>query len=91
MIKVTLDNNEDYFSNTHNFIINYVGLDETINDNLIKQYPHVEKEYLRYLKYCSKNHINIIGSIQYVPVDTWALIMCDTMKNNNVFAYFFFF
>lgn len=78
---------EEYQNSKQNFIINIVGLNEEFNEKIARQYPHVEKEYLRYLKYCSKNGINIIGSIQYVPVDTWALIMCDTLKNNNVFAY----
>lgn len=73
-----------------NFIVHNVNsfsLDSDIASQIIERYPHIEKEYLKYLRYCNKNHYDIIGSVQYIPNEPWALIMVDTMKNNNVIDY----
>ena len=52
-----------------------------------EHYPHVYKEYVKYVNYCNKNGIELLGTVQYVPNEVWALIMVDTMKNNNIIAY----
>ena len=73
-----------------NFIVHKVNsfsLDSDIASQIVERYPHIEKEYLKYLRYCNKNHYDIIGSTQYIPNEPWALIMVDTMKNNNVIDY----
>jgi O-acetyl-ADP-ribose deacetylase (regulator of RNase III) len=73
-----------------NFIVHKVNsfsLDSNIASQIVERYEHIEKEYLKYLRYCNKNHYDIIGSVQFVPVEPWALIMVDTMKNNNVIDY----
>ena len=59
------------------------ALTEYINE----QYPHIEREYLKYLRYCKKKKMNTLGTAQYVPADSWALIMADTMKNERVESY----
>lgn len=87
MITVKVKNEKEYLNCKQNFIINYVGLEEEINENIVNQYPHVKKEYLKYLRYCNKMNYNIVGTIQYIPVDTWALILCDTIKNETITAY----
>ena len=73
-----------------NFIVHKVNsfsLDSNIASQIVERYGHIEKEYLKYLRYCNKNYYDIIGSAQFVPVEPWALIMIDTMKNNNVINY----
>lgn len=77
--------NGNIFNSNANFIV--CGLDSqgTIeNDDLPS---HVERECLKYVRYCKKNHIEILGSVQYVPTEIWALNMVDTMKNNDVMDY----
>ena len=71
---------------TSNLIINFVdtlGQWQAESDDL----RHVEKEYLKYCKHYNKNNVNILGRTQYVPIDSWAIIMCDTIKNDKVEAY----
>lgn len=70
-----------------NFLINITDIEENIDNKIATKYPHVEREYLIYLKYCRKNKQKIIGTIQYIPIDTWALIMCDTINNRYVLEY----
>lgn len=73
-----------------NFIVHKVNsfsLDSNIASQIVERYGHIEKEYLKYLRYCNKNHYEIVGTAQYVPVQPWALIMIDTMRNNNVIDY----
>lgn len=49
--------------------------------------PHISKEILKYIRFCQKKKRNPYGTVQYVPVDSWALIMCDTMNNDKLAAY----
>lgn len=88
MIKI-VDGN--LFDSKANFLIHQVNCADTMGSGIAKQvanmYPHVESEYHKYIRYCKKNKINFIGTAQFVPVDHWALIMVDTLKNNNVFDY----
>ena len=88
MIKV-IDKN--LFNSTANFIVHQVNCQGVMGSGVALQvaeiYPHVEQEYMKYLRYCKKNRINPLGTAQYVPIDTWAMIMVNTMKNNNVLAY----
>lgn len=48
---------------------------------------HVEKERMKYVRYCDKNNIELFGTAQYIPSEVWALPMVDTMKNNDITAY----
>lgn len=88
MIKI-VDGN--LFDSKANFLIHQVNCADTMGSGIAKQvanmHPHVESEYHKYIRYCKKNKINPIGTAQFVPVDHWALIMVDTLKNNNVFDY----
>lgn len=81
----------DLFTSKANFIIHQVNCMGVMGAGVALQvaelYPHVEKEYANYLRYCNKNNIEPLGTAQYVPVEVWALIMADTMKNDNVTAY----
>ena len=88
MIKVI---DKKLFNSTANFIVHQVNCQGVMGSGVALQvaeiYPHVEQEYMKYLRYCKKNRINPLGTAQYVPIDTWAMIMVNTMKNNNVLAY----
>ena len=79
------------FDSKANFIVHQVNCQGTMGSGIARQvadqFPHVESEYLKYLRHCDKNHQNALGTCQYVPVDVWALTMTDTMKNNNITAY----
>ena len=75
-----------------NFIVNQVVRQEVqsmtkIEEEIFEEYPHIESEYIKYIRHCKKNKINILGNVQYVPVDIWAIVMVDTMKNNNIIKY----
>lgn len=88
MIKII---NGNLFNSKANFIVHQTNCCSTMGSGVAKQvadlFPHVEKEYLRYSKHCKKEGIDLLGTVQYVPVDSWALVMCDTIKNNKVETY----
>ena len=88
MIKIIEGN---LFDSKANFIVHQVNCQGVMGSGVALQvaakYPHVEKEYLNYLRHCDKNGINPLGTVQYVPCDVWALMMINTLKNNNISAY----
>ena len=88
MVKI-IDGN--VFDSKAEFIIHQTNCKGVMGSGVAKQvatmYPHVEIEYRKYLRYCKKNGIKALGTVQFVPVDSWSLIMVDTMKNNDVIAY----
>lgn len=88
MIKII---NGNLFDSKANFIVHQVNCQGVMSSGVAAQvaecYPHVEIEYRKYLRYCKKNKIEPLGTSQYVPSKSWALIMVNTMKNNNVIAY----
>jgi O-acetyl-ADP-ribose deacetylase (regulator of RNase III) len=80
----------DILTSKANFIVhsvNPVSMDSDIAYHISEEYRHIGKEYLKYIRFCNKNHYDIVGTVQYVPVDSWALIMCDTMRNDNIVDY----
>ena len=81
--------NGNIFNSNANFIINEMDCQGILNDNLtqLDDSPHIERECMKYIRYCNKNHIEILGSAQFIPIEVWALNMVDTMKNNNVIDY----
>lgn len=88
MIKV-IDGN--LFDTEANFIVHSVNCCGVMGSGVAKQvrelYPHVEREYMKFVKHCSKSKVDLLGSAQYVPTESWALVMVDPIKNNNVIAY----
>ena len=82
---------ENIFDSKANFLLHQVDSTGIMRNGIALQvatkYPHVENEYRKYLRYCSKNNIDVLGTVQYVPVDVWALGMVNTMKNNSVIEY----
>lgn len=88
MIKIVEGN---IFDSKANFIVHQTNCQGVMGSGVALQvaerFPHVEKEYMKYVRYCKKNHIEPLGTVQYVPNEVWALIMVDTMKNNNVIAF----
>ena len=88
MIKIIEGN---LFDSNANFLVHQVNCMSVMGSGVALQvaemFPHVEKEYVKYLKHCKKNKIEPLGTAQYVPVDSWSLIMVDTMKNSKVEAY----
>ena len=81
----------DIYSTSNEFLVNPVDCTDMVNTEMFQEIvdrcPHVYREYLRYIRYCSKSKINPLGTAQYIPVDSWALVMVDTIKNNRVDAY----
>ncbi len=79
------------FNSDAKFVVNAVDCNGEIRPNVLKRifelYPHAEKEYMKYVKKCEKNKLDMLGTVQYIPVDTWALVLVDTIKNNVVEAY----
>lgn len=51
---------------------------------IAKKFPHVETEYLKYLRHCKKNKIDPLGTAQYVPSEIWAVCLVDTMNNEII-------
>lgn len=88
MIKI-IDGN--LFDSKANFLVHQVNCMSVMGSGVALQvkelYPHVEVEYLKYLKHCKKSKHEPLGTSQYVPIDSWALVMVDTMKNEKVEAY----
>lgn len=88
MIKIVEGN---LFDSSANFIVHQTNCQGVMGSGVAAQvrqfYPHVEKEYMRYVRYTKKNKLPLLGTAQYVPVDSWALIMVDAVKNNNIIAY----
>lgn len=88
MIKI-VDGN--LFDSNANFIVHQVNCQSIMGSGVALQvkerFPHVETEYRKYLNYCRKNKIQPLGTAQYVPTEFWALVMVDTMKNDNVTAF----
>lgn len=88
MIKII---NGNLFDSKANFIVHQTNCQGVMGSGVAAQvaelYPHVETEYRKYLRYCKKNKTKALGTAQYVPSESWAVIMVDTMKNNTVIAY----
>lgn len=88
MIKI-IDGN--LFDSKANLLVHQVNCMSVMGSGVALQvaqlYPHVEKEYAKYLKHCKKNKEEPLGTVQYVPIDSWALIMVDTIKNKKIEAY----
>lgn len=88
MIKII---NGNLFDSKANFIVHQTNCQGVMGSGVAAQvaelYPHVETEYRKYLRYCKKNKIKALGTVQYVPLESWAMVMVDTMKNDNVIAY----
>ena len=67
--------------------VNTLGeIHSTMLEHIRMYCPHVETEYFRYLKHCNKNKITPKATVQYVPDESWAMPMVDTMKNKNLVA-----
>ena len=88
MIKIIEGN---LFDSKANFIVHQVNCQGIMGGGVALQvkerYPHVEREYRKYINYCNKNDLKILGSVQYVPSEVWAVGLVDTMKNNDVIDY----
>lgn len=88
MVKYT---SGDLIDSEAKIIVNPVSYLEHANSSLtglfFDIYPHVEREYLRYLKHNKKNKESLLGCVQYVPKDSWAMVMCDTIENKHIEAY----
>lgn len=73
------------FDSKANFIV--CPCDNLYDSEYDMPFFHVDKERMKYIKHCSKNNIELLGTAQYVPSEVWALPMVDTLKNNNITAF----
>ena len=75
--------NGNLFDSKETLIVHQVNCVGRMGSGVAKQvsdtYPHVVKEYRKYLKHCNKKGIDPLGTIQCVPVHVWALPMINTM------------
>lgn len=85
MIKI-IDGN--LFDSKAEFIVHQVNCQGVMGSGVAAQvaemFPHVETEYRKYLRYCKKNKIEPLGTAQYVPSEVWAVMLVDTMKNEQL-------
>lgn len=85
MIKI-VDGN--LFDSKANFIVHQVNCQGVMGGGVALQvaekYPHIEIAYRKYLQHCKKNNIKPLGTVQFVPVDVWAMAM---VNNNTVMDY----
>ena len=80
----------DLFESKANLLVHQVNCHNMSNGVALKiseTFPHVEVEYRKYIRHCKKSKVELLGTVQYVPADDWALIMVDTMKNEKLEAY----
>lgn len=63
------------------------GLNGVLMKKICADYPHIDKEYRKYIKHCNKNNINMFGTVQYVPTEVWAMGLVDTIRNNYIDTY----
>lgn len=88
MIKII---EKDLFNSNANIIVHQVNTQGVMGSGVAgqvsKKYPHVYKEYRSYVHHCQKNGVSMMGKVQYVPVDVWALGLVDTTKNQKIIPY----
>lgn len=70
-----------------NFVVHSCDYSGNADSDFDKVLPHTEKERMKYIRHCNKNGIELNGTNQFVPTEVWALVMVDTMKNNNITAF----
>lgn len=58
-----------------------------IAKQVAEKYPFVDKEYRKYVSYCKKKNKKILGTVQYVPTEVWAVGLIDTLKNDRIEKY----
>lgn len=83
--------NGNLFDSKETLIVHQVNCVGRMGSGVAKQvsdtYPHVAKEYRKYLNHCNKKNINPLGTIQCVPVHVWALPMINTMDSKGIYVY----
>lgn len=88
MIKFCTENLLESKSNFIVCLMNNQGLyDNELLQSVSDKYPHIEIECAKYIHYNIKKQKNIISDVQYTPTECWALVLIDTIKNNNVIAF----
>ena len=92
MVKTIEGKVNNLFDYSMNLVVCPVGLNgynqKGISGYIGHNYPHIEKELLKYVAYRQKHNKGLVfGTNQYVPIDIWSLIMCDTLKNETISCY----
>ena len=82
---------KNLFDSKANFIVHQVNAQGVMGSGVAKQiaeqYPFVDKEYRKYVFHCQKKNKKILGTVQYVPTEVWAIGLVDTIKNNRIEKY----
>lgn len=88
MIKIVEKN---IFDSKANFIVHQVNCQGVMGSGLARQvaerYPLVDREYRRYVFHYKKKNIKMLGTVQYVPTEVWAVGLVDTLKNDRIDTY----
>ena len=83
--------NGSLFDSDAELIVHQVNCVGKMGAGVAKQvhdyYPHVYKEYIKYINHFLKHEVSPLGTAQFVPIHVWALPMVDTMKSSSVFNY----
>lgn len=82
---------KNLFDSKANFLVHQVNCQGVMGSGIAKQvaerYPFVDKEYRRYVFHCQKKNKKILGTVQYVPLEVWAIGLVDTLKNDRIEKY----
>ena len=91
---VEVINGQNILDTEAEYIVCLTTKDENSNtqlDMFEDKYPHIWKEYSKFLKHWKKSKSSesnlYLNNIQFVPIDSWALVMCDTYKNEQIVPY----
>lgn len=59
------------------------GIYSKMNSLIGEEMPWVKTEYRKYIRKHNKEQHKILGTVQFVPTEVWAVGLTDTMKTNN--------
>ena len=82
---------ENIMDSGENFIVIPVcpslSLHGKMYEDIFSTYPHVQRECMKYARYCDKKKVLVHGKAQFIPTEVWAFTMVDPVKNESVSAY----
>lgn len=67
-----------------NFVNTETGNDRYGNQHIHQEYSLVEREYWKYIKHCRKHGIKPLGTYQFIPADTYALMFWKEIGTESI-------
>ena len=59
------------------------GIYSKMNSLIGEEMPWVKTEYRKYIRKHNKEQHKILGTVQFIPTEVWAVGLIDTMEMNN--------